>query len=338
MRERMKRTAFAWYPCIYATKAGPRGAVSSLGRRAAVSRVVSRADRRRGRVVPRRRCVDGVAPAGRARRGRRRVAVRSRSRRRPGDQGGRGPAPRRRGDGARDAALRQRGGGARARGLRPRAHHLSRRRRRGAPRPALARALRAAPRPSHRRRARGGGPRSGAPRGRHRAPRRPPNGRRSRRDTPPHGALGRRRVAGGAVRSFADVPWIGWGERLAHLPAARWLECHVGKDAPVVRSDSLRVQLATVAAGVGVALVPEPSVAWFGLVPLELAAKLRAAADEWPQDELFLVTHRALRDVPRVRAVWELIRERHAVLSDPRSAPPGARGSSSRPRRRPRST
>jgi DNA-binding transcriptional LysR family regulator len=116
----------------------------------------------------------------------------------------------------------------------------------------------------------------------------------------------------GTVRSFADVAWIGWGDRFAHVPAARWHHQHVTKEGPIVRSDSLRVQLATVAAGVGVALVPEPSAAWFGLVPIKLAASLRAAAGEWPVDELFLVTHRALRDVPRVRAVWDLIKERHA--------------------------
>ena len=116
----------------------------------------------------------------------------------------------------------------------------------------------------------------------------------------------------GTVRSFADLPWVGWGQRLAHIPAARWLAAHVRNDGPLVRSDSLRLQLATVSAGVGVALVPEPSVQWFGLVPIKLAASLRTAAASWPTDELFLVTHRALREVPRVRAVWDLIRERYA--------------------------
>ena len=67
------------------------------------------------------------------------------------------------------------------------------------------------------------------------------------------------------------------------------------------------VQLAVVAAGVGVALVPVPSVAHFGLVPVKIGAALRPAAEEWPVDELFLVTHRALRDVPRVRVVWDLL-------------------------------
>lgn len=55
------------------------------------------------------------------------------------------------------------------------------------------------------------------------------------------------------------------------------------------------------------ALVPEPSVRHYRLKRVALAAGLRAAAAEWPQDELYLVTHRALRDVPRVRVVWELL-------------------------------
>jgi DNA-binding transcriptional LysR family regulator len=33
----------------------------------------------------------------------------------------------------------------------------------------------------------------------------------------------------------------------------------------------------------------------------------RDAAREWPSDDLFLVTHRALRQVPRVRVVWDLL-------------------------------
>jgi len=38
----------------------------------------------------------------------------------------------------------------------------------------------------------------------------------------------------------------------------------------------------------------------------------RDAAGEWPSDELFLVTYRALRQVPRVRVVWDLL-NRYAI-------------------------
>lgn len=111
----------------------------------------------------------------------------------------------------------------------------------------------------------------------------------------------------GTVRDFSELPWVGWGERLAGIHAARWLEKHVKNADPVVRSDSLTVQLAAVKAGVGVALLPEPSLGHYGLVPLKVGRQLRGAAEEWPQDELFLVTHRALQNVPRVRVVWELL-------------------------------
>jgi len=111
----------------------------------------------------------------------------------------------------------------------------------------------------------------------------------------------------GSLRAWSDAPWIGWGERLAHIGPARWLQTHARSTDPVMRSDSLRLQLAALASGVGVGLVPEPSVEHYGLVPLKLAASLRESATQWPTDELFLVTHRALRDVPRVRVVWELL-------------------------------
>lgn len=119
----------------------------------------------------------------------------------------------------------------------------------------------------------------------------------------------------GTLRDFGAVPWVGWGERLSHLAAARWLAKHVKNADPVVRSDSLTVQLAAVQSGVGVALVPEPSVRHYRLVPVKLAPGLRDAAAEWPRDELYLVTHRALHKVPRVRVVWQFLLEKFGERS-----------------------
>ena len=82
---------------------------------------------------------------------------------------------------------------------------------------------------------------------------------------------------------------------------------HVKNAEPLVRSDSLTVQLAALASGVGVALVPEPSERHYRLVPVKIAPALRRLAEEWPKDELYLVTHRALHNVPRVRVVWDLL-------------------------------
>jgi DNA-binding transcriptional LysR family regulator len=114
----------------------------------------------------------------------------------------------------------------------------------------------------------------------------------------------------GTLRAWNEAPWVGWSERWAHTAPGRWYEKHL-PDADVgVRSDSLRLQIAVIASGACVGLVPEPSVSHYGLVRVKIAPALRAAARDWPTDELFLVTHRALREVPRVRVVWELFRER----------------------------
>ena len=111
----------------------------------------------------------------------------------------------------------------------------------------------------------------------------------------------------GTLRSWAEAPWVGWGERFSSIAPARWLATHARGAEPVVRSDSLRLQLALVQKGVGVALVPEPSASHYALVPVKTSAALREAVGAWPSDELFLVTHRALRQVPRVRVVWDLL-------------------------------
>jgi DNA-binding transcriptional LysR family regulator len=129
----------------------------------------------------------------------------------------------------------------------------------------------------------------------------------------------------GVLRAWTEVPWVGWGERLSSIPAARWVQKHVKGIHPVVRSDSLTVQIASVAAGAGVALIPEPSVKHYGLVPLQVNAKLRRSAETWPVDELFLVTHRALRNVPRVAAVWDMFVQRRGDKLVQESWSPGHR-------------
>jgi DNA-binding transcriptional LysR family regulator len=114
----------------------------------------------------------------------------------------------------------------------------------------------------------------------------------------------------GTLRAWSDASWIGWSERLSHVGPARWLAKHLKGVEPRVRSDSLHTQLAALALGIGVALVPAPSIEHYGLVPVKIAAALKKDAAAWPTDELFLVTHRALREAPRVRAVWNLLVER----------------------------
>lgn len=121
----------------------------------------------------------------------------------------------------------------------------------------------------------------------------------------------------GTVASWSEVPWIGWGERLAGVAPARWLARHARGAEPRVRSDSLRLQLALLEAGVGAALVPGPSARYYRLAPVSTAPALRESVADLPADELFLVTHRALRQVPRVQVLWD------ALVRWARAAPGG---------------
>ncbi|MEO0606447.1 MAG: LysR family transcriptional regulator, partial [Myxococcota bacterium] len=101
------------------------------------------------------------------------------------------------------------------------------------------------------------------------------------------------------------VPWINWGPRFARMPVSQWIERYGGE--PVLRTDSLTTQIAAAREGLGVALVPSPSVEHYGLVPLPFADPDGEACRKCPSSELYLVTHRTLRTVPRVKVVWEAV-------------------------------
>ena len=110
----------------------------------------------------------------------------------------------------------------------------------------------------------------------------------------------------GAVKRWSDLPWVGWGAGLGHLHAAQWLAQRV-REVPVLRTNSFVMQVSVVQQGLGVALVPAPYAQVHRLEPLRLSRALAADAKSLPVDELWLVTHEALRKVPRVAAVWEFI-------------------------------
>ncbi len=113
----------------------------------------------------------------------------------------------------------------------------------------------------------------------------------------------------GTLRAWADIPWITGSERSAQTTPGRWCAEHLQDIEPTLRSDSLTVQITAATIGLGAALIPNLSLEHYGLVPLPLTRRLRASVGPWPQDDLYLVTHRTLRGVPRVRAVWEFLLE-----------------------------
>jgi DNA-binding transcriptional LysR family regulator len=108
----------------------------------------------------------------------------------------------------------------------------------------------------------------------------------------------------GHVVSWSDLAWITWDRDFASFPAAQWVTRHAPKARVVLRTSHFGSQLAAAVVGVGVGLFPEPFVRARGLRAVRHGPGLAPSADAWPTSELWLVGHRALRDVPRVAAVW----------------------------------
>jgi DNA-binding transcriptional LysR family regulator len=112
----------------------------------------------------------------------------------------------------------------------------------------------------------------------------------------------------GRLKRLEDARWIAWGHDLAHLPDAMWLKAHGPAVSPAFRTSHLASQLAAAKAGLGIVLASAPFKT-LGLVEVEHARALDAAWAALPVGTLWLVGHRALRNVPRVAAVWSFILE-----------------------------
>ncbi len=123
----------------------------------------------------------------------------------------------------------------------------------------------------------------------------------------------------GRLAALADARWLAWGDELAHLPGPRWLRTHAPDVMPVLRSNHFPSLLAALHAGLGAAVLPEPYLLT-GLVPIAHRNGLSAAWSTLPPVELWLVAHRALRQVPRVAAVWTFLLEKLGAFSTTRAS------------------
>jgi DNA-binding transcriptional LysR family regulator len=119
----------------------------------------------------------------------------------------------------------------------------------------------------------------------------------------------------GKVASLDALDWITWGRDLAHLPDARWVTTNVSPQRIALRTSSMDAQLHAARAGLGAMLVARPFLPASDLVELALERALARRLPEVPTGTLWLVGHRALRNVPRVRAVWDYIVELANVWS-----------------------
>jgi DNA-binding transcriptional LysR family regulator len=118
-------------------------------------------------------------------------------------------------------------------------------------------------------------------------------------DNPPEHLVGQRiaSIGHGAYASAADIDgWIGFDDGLAHLATARWMAAHVAPARITLRVNTLIAMQAAARAGLGIALLPHFMAS--GLVPM-------SGPTEPLLTPLWLLTHRDLRRVPRVRAVLD---------------------------------
>jgi DNA-binding transcriptional LysR family regulator len=113
----------------------------------------------------------------------------------------------------------------------------------------------------------------------------------------------------GALGALGDAPWIAWEGSLGHLPDARWVAAHVPPGAVVLRTNSIGAQLRAAQNGAGVLLIASGQARARGLVEVKLTKRLRESLSPAPMNALWLVTHRALRHVPRIAAVWTFLVE-----------------------------
>jgi DNA-binding transcriptional LysR family regulator len=118
----------------------------------------------------------------------------------------------------------------------------------------------------------------------------------------------------GRLADLEAVRWITYGEELGHLPEVTWITEQVPADRIVMRCSSLTAQVQAVRSGLGATVGSIPFSELDGLAALPLAPKAKKRLRPFPEGSLWLVGHRALRDVPRIAATWTFLLERMRSL------------------------
>ncbi|MGH1343536.1 MAG: LysR family transcriptional regulator [Nannocystales bacterium] len=112
-----------------------------------------------------------------------------------------------------------------------------------------------------------------------------------------------------AVSDASRCRWVTWGEDLHDRADRAWVFEQAGAEAIVLETSSMTAQIEAVRMGLAAMLVPVPYVTLRGVKRLKLSKALEASLQAIPPDPLWLVGHRALREVPRIAAVWEWLLE-----------------------------
>ncbi len=94
---------------------------------------------------------------------------------------------------------------------------------------------------------------------------------------------------------------------MTRLAPARWLAKHAPQAPIALRTSHFGSQIAAAEHGLALVMVPEPYLHGRALAAVQPASRLQPSIDDLPTDHLWLVVHRALRDVPRVSALWTFL-------------------------------
>ena len=132
-------------------------------------------------------------------------------------------------------------------------------------------------------------------------------------DRPPEALIGRRAASiawavfgsaerAGDVRSGSDArsaEWVGFGENLANLKAAKWLKDHAAPERIVYRINTVLGLAEAAAAGIGLAVLP----CFIGSATPGLTRLTPPLAEL--VNGIWLLTHADLRQTARVRAFMD---------------------------------
>lgn len=111
------------------------------------------------------------------------------------------------------------------------------------------------------------------------------------------GASSSRRSAPASAEDLAGHPLIGADAAMMRLEAFQWLETHY-RDDIVARANDLSTMAALTIAGVGYSLLPSDQ---------DPRGLKRLCPADYIDAELWLLTHPDLRNVRRIRAVWDAL-------------------------------
>lgn len=111
-------------------------------------------------------------------------------------------------------------------------------------------------------------------------------------------------------RAYEDLDWIRLGMAGIQAPESDWFDSNIS-DVPVMTTNSYLTQVAMVRAGLGVGVLTR--------LLLRIDPKLVVVELDMPKPppiDLWLVSHADRRRIPRIDAVWALLEEALAPLSE----------------------